>query len=478
MSQISLDLTQSLNTPRPSTASNVAPAEPEPVEGSAFAEQLEEAAAEQPEESSATEQSDEATAEAGAESGASEEAAERDAERDQDEPPTGGEPNDEQSEGSDERLADETTEQAELVAVPQPLPAEQVPVVDGEIAEQSAGAQVVSSATEQQAEGQDESAGELPEGELVTRSTTANGEDTGEETAARQDASTPLEASADSQAEVDLATPSTAATAANARQTAASDATQALDSQSTDATAVVDATAGGTAQQGQTGGEQQAGQGSPDEQSAATTANQNAAANRVEATLASAGEQVAPTAEVAAETVETTNNANSNLSRIAAGRVDSQTTEATENSGPRVDAARFVSRVSGAFQAAQERGGEVRLRLSPPELGVLQIKLTVSEGVLNASLETENAAARNVLLDNLPALRERLAEQEIRVEKFDVDVRQEGGSEGQQRALEERRDSNRRQERREPPPTEAVATETATAAPEGVSSDSRINLVA
>ncbi len=92
-----------------------------------------------------------------------------------------------------------------------------------------------------------------------------------------------------------------------------------------------------------------------------------------------------------------------------------------------VDRGRFVSRVANAFRVAQQRDGEIQLRLSPPQLGSLKITLTVQDGALAANLEAESPAARGVLLDNLPALRERLAEQEIRVEKFDVNVRDEGG---------------------------------------------------
>jgi flagellar hook-length control protein FliK len=92
---------------------------------------------------------------------------------------------------------------------------------------------------------------------------------------------------------------------------------------------------------------------------------------------------------------------------------------------PRVDATRFVGRVAKAVQVAQERGGALQLRLSPPELGSLRLELTVQNGVMTASLETETSAARQILLDHLPALRDRLAEQNIRVERFDVDVRQQ-----------------------------------------------------
>ncbi|WP_145282928.1 flagellar hook-length control protein FliK [Pirellulimonas nuda] len=115
------------------------------------------------------------------------------------------------------------------------------------------------------------------------------------------------------------------------------------------------------------------------------------------------------------------------------------------DNGPRVNPERFIARVSRAFQAAEQNGGTVQLRLSPPELGALQIRIAVHEGALTASLEAETPAARNLLLDNLPALRERLAQQDIRVERFDVDVRREpsGGQQDQQ--------SN--DGRRLPPPT-------------------------
>jgi flagellar hook-length control protein FliK len=86
---------------------------------------------------------------------------------------------------------------------------------------------------------------------------------------------------------------------------------------------------------------------------------------------------------------------------------------------------RFVQRVARAFHSMSDEGGEVRLRLSPPELGSLRLEVSLRDGVLSARLEAETSSARNLLLDNLPALRERLAEQNIKVERFDVDVREE-----------------------------------------------------
>ena len=64
----------------------------------------------------------------------------------------------------------------------------------------------------------------------------------------------------------------------------------------------------------------------------------------------------------------------------------------------------------------------VRLRLSPPELGSLRLEVSVRDGAMTARLEVENQSARQLLLDSLPALRERLAQQDIRIERFSVDV--------------------------------------------------------
>jgi flagellar hook-length control protein FliK len=89
-----------------------------------------------------------------------------------------------------------------------------------------------------------------------------------------------------------------------------------------------------------------------------------------------------------------------------------------------VDAARFLQRVAKAFESAQERGGEVRLRLSPPELGALRVEVSMQDQGLVARVEAETAEARAVLMEHLPVLRERLAEQGLKLERFDVDLSQ------------------------------------------------------
>ena len=94
-----------------------------------------------------------------------------------------------------------------------------------------------------------------------------------------------------------------------------------------------------------------------------------------------------------------------------------------DESGSNASGVRFVQRVEQAFAAMSDRGGSVRLRLSPPELGSLRLDISVTKGVMKAHLETETKEAKNLLLDNLPALRERLAQQNIKIQTFDVDLR-------------------------------------------------------
>lgn len=93
--------------------------------------------------------------------------------------------------------------------------------------------------------------------------------------------------------------------------------------------------------------------------------------------------------------------------------------------------ARLVARVAKAFDTARMRGeAEIRLRLSPPELGSLKLEVRMESGAMTARLEVETVAAQQALTDNLGTLRQRLAEQNIRVEQFDIDLmdRDQGNS--------------------------------------------------
>jgi flagellar hook-length control protein FliK len=88
-----------------------------------------------------------------------------------------------------------------------------------------------------------------------------------------------------------------------------------------------------------------------------------------------------------------------------------------------LNSVRFVQRVERAFAAMGDREGAVRLKLNPPELGSVRMEITINKGVMRARLEAETKEAKNMLLENLPALRDRLAQQNIKIQKFDVDLR-------------------------------------------------------
>ena len=110
---------------------------------------------------------------------------------------------------------------------------------------------------------------------------------------------------------------------------------------------------------------------------------------------------------------------------------ESATASASQGSDPASPAVRtqFIERVERAFAAMGERDGSVRLKLSPPELGSLTLEVRVHKGELHARVEAETPAAKSLLLDNLPALREKLAQQNINIRQFDVNLtdRQSGG---------------------------------------------------
>ncbi len=93
------------------------------------------------------------------------------------------------------------------------------------------------------------------------------------------------------------------------------------------------------------------------------------------------------------------------------------------NEGPRVaDRALLVQRVSRAFQRLGFDGGQVRIRLHPEELGGVQLQLSVQGQRLSGRVVAETEAARSILTEHLPELRQRLADQGMQVERLEVQL--------------------------------------------------------
>ncbi|GEM_PF-5322041 len=101
--------------------------------------------------------------------------------------------------------------------------------------------------------------------------------------------------------------------------------------------------------------------------------------------------------------------------------------------GPRVaDRAILVQRVSKAFQRLGLDGGQVRIRLHPEELGSVQLQMSIQGQRMSGRVVAETEAARSILAEHLPELRQRLAEQGIQVERLEVSLEGEPDPRGQQ----------------------------------------------
>jgi len=108
------------------------------------------------------------------------------------------------------------------------------------------------------------------------------------------------------------------------------------------------------------------------------------------------------------------------------GRADQPRSEATRGSSSTAispyQEGKLVQRVLRGLEQLSDGGGQVRLRLHPPELGSLQMSLRIEAGQVFAKLEVESTVARDALLNNVQTLRDRLAEQGMRVGSFEVEV--------------------------------------------------------
>jgi len=81
---------------------------------------------------------------------------------------------------------------------------------------------------------------------------------------------------------------------------------------------------------------------------------------------------------------------------------------------------KLVQRVLRGMEQLSNGGGQVRLRLHPPELGSLQMSLRIEGNTVFAEMKVETTAARDALMKNLPVLKDRLAEQGMQVQHFEV----------------------------------------------------------
>lgn len=121
--------------------------------------------------------------------------------------------------------------------------------------------------------------------------------------------------------------------------------------------------------------------------------------------------------------------------------------------------ARLSSQGTSELQAQIETlsnsgGGTARLRLNPPHLGEVQIQVRMRGERVDVQIQTEEIAARSALLDAGSSLVDALASKSLRVEQFDVILRDSAHPQGGDReAGTDPRQGSERRDQAEPTAT-------------------------
>lgn len=100
-------------------------------------------------------------------------------------------------------------------------------------------------------------------------------------------------------------------------------------------------------------------------------------------------------------------------------------TQGTTPSGTPVDvnqAEQLVERIVSSVQQSQSTGQQLKIRLSPPELGTLQIEVSLKNGQYTARLEVQNNQAQKVINDNIAQLRDALVKSGVAIDRIDVHI--------------------------------------------------------
>ena len=97
---------------------------------------------------------------------------------------------------------------------------------------------------------------------------------------------------------------------------------------------------------------------------------------------------------------------------------------------------------------AQDGGGRARIQLQPPQLGGLDLRLTVMNDVVQLSVVADRGAVAELLARHLPELRMALETHGLQIDRVEVDVRDEETSEPRSRdsASDEHSDEGKRSE--------------------------------
>ena len=74
----------------------------------------------------------------------------------------------------------------------------------------------------------------------------------------------------------------------------------------------------------------------------------------------------------------------------------------------------------GLAAAVRQQGGTLTIKLDPPTLGKLTIRMTIDQGKVEASFDAQTAQARDLLIENASTLRAQLRSRGLTVERLEV----------------------------------------------------------
>lgn len=109
----------------------------------------------------------------------------------------------------------------------------------------------------------------------------------------------------------------------------------------------------------------------------------------------------------------------------ASGRIEASSSAMGSVTGDPTDASRaetLADRIGNSLLQAASGGKVLRMRLNPPELGVLQIEVASTQGVVTARLEMESAKAHRAILENLPQLHEMLSRTHTQIDRIELNI--------------------------------------------------------
>lgn len=82
----------------------------------------------------------------------------------------------------------------------------------------------------------------------------------------------------------------------------------------------------------------------------------------------------------------------------------------------------LVERVASAVRQSHSTGQQLKIRLSPPELGTLQIEVSLKNGEYSAKLEVQNRHAQKVINDNIAQLKDAISKTGVALDRIDVHI--------------------------------------------------------